>query len=157
LNHIVKYLFQHCQHRQHRNFPEQQIKDIQAELQRIRRLIYIETLAFSLKSQVFGRILEASEQEGIDSMQYLTKKAGPFTEADLQNFDSLVKKFEHLNNLPGLGITERERVAIVSALNMSRGHWYVCPKGHPYVITEVCLSFEIFVSNLIIVYLVWWC
>ena len=81
-------------------------------------------------------------------MQYLTKKTGPFTEEDLQKFDSLVKKLQHLNNLPGLGITERERVAIVSALNMSQGHWYVCPKGHPYVITEVCIYFKRFISKI---------
>jgi hypothetical protein len=130
LNHIVQYLFTH---RQYRNFAEQQIKDIQAELERIRRLIYIETLVFSLKQD-----LKSNEKEGIDSMQYLTKKTGRFTGEDQQKFDSLVKKFEYLNNLPGLGINERERVAIVSALNMSQGHWYVCPKGHPYVITEVC-------------------
>ncbi len=134
LNHIVKYLFAHCQYR---NFAEQQIKDIQAELERICRLIYIETLVFSLKQH-----LKPNEQEGIDSMQYLTKKTGPFTIDDRQKFDSLLKKFEHLNNLPGLGITERERVAIVSALNMSQGHWYVCPKGHPYVITEVRIYSE---------------
>ncbi|CAF1113620.1 unnamed protein product [Adineta steineri] len=69
-------------------------------------------------------------------MQYLTKKPGPFTEQDKQKFDTLVKKFQHLNNLPGLGITERERLAIVGALSLTQGHWYVCPKGHPYVITE---------------------
>jgi hypothetical protein len=130
LLHIVKYLFSH---RQYRNFAEQQINDIQAELERIRRLIYIETLIISLKQQS----LKPNEQEGIDSMQYLTKKTGSFTNEDQRKFDNLVKKFEHLNHIPGLGITERERVAIVSALNMAKGHWYVCPKGHPYVITEV--------------------
>ena len=139
MNHIVKYLFQH---RQHRNFAEQQINDIQAELKRIRRVIYIETLVFSLKSI---RVLKADEKEDIDSMQYLTKKTGPFTNEDLQKFDSLIKKLEHLNNLPGLGITENERVAIVSALNLAQGHWYVCPQGHPYVITEVCIYFKIFI------------
>jgi hypothetical protein len=116
----------------YRNLAEQQINDIQAELERIRRLIYIEALVFSLKQS-----LKPNDQEGIDSMQNLTKKAGPFTNEDKQKFDGLAKKFEHLNNLPGLGITERERVAIVSALNMTKGHWYVCPQGHPYVITEV--------------------
>jgi len=79
-------------------------------------------------------------------MLYLTTKTGPFTESDQQKFDSLVKKFQHLNNIPGLGITEVERVAIVSALNLTQGHWYVCPKGHPYVITEVCICFKMFIS-----------
>ncbi|CAF0978486.1 unnamed protein product [Adineta steineri] len=132
LNHIVKYLT----YRQHRNFSLQQTNDIQAELERIRRLIYIETLIHSYKSQILTRTLKKEDQEGLDSMQYLTKKPGPFTEQDKQKFDTLVKKFQHLNNLPGLGITERERLAIVGALSLTQGHWYVCPKGHPYVITE---------------------
>ncbi|CAF0725958.1 unnamed protein product [Adineta steineri] len=132
LNHIIKYLT----HRLHRNFSLQQTNDIQAELERIRRLIYIETLIHSYKSQILTRTLKKEDQEGLDSMQYLTKKPGPFTEQDKQKFDTLVKKFQHLNNLPGLGITERERLAIVGALSLTQGHWYVCPKGHPYVITE---------------------
>jgi hypothetical protein len=129
LRHIVNYLFTQ---RHYRNFADQQLKDIQSELNRIRRVIYIETLVFSLK-----RTLEEHEKEGIESMQRLTQKTGPFTGEDQEKFDDLVKKFEYLNNLPGLGITEKERIAIVSALNMSKGHWYVCPNGHPYVITEV--------------------
>ncbi|CAF0779112.1 unnamed protein product [Rotaria sordida] len=133
LNHIIKYLFAHPQYR---NFAEQQINDIEAELIRIHRLIFIETLVLSIKQQTSTRNLKPDEQEDIDSMLYLTTKTGRFTGFDQQKFDSLVKKLEHLNNLPGLGITERERVAIVAALNLSRGHWYVCPKGHPYVITE---------------------
>ncbi|CAF2465989.1 unnamed protein product [Rotaria sp. Silwood2] len=133
LNNIIKYLFTHPQYR---NFAEQQINDIEAELIRIRRVIYFETLVLSINQQNLTRSLKTDEQEDIDSMQYLTNKIGPFTELDQQKFDSLVKKLGHLNNLPGLGITERERVAIVAALNLSKGHWYVCPKGHPYVITE---------------------
>ncbi|UJR33622.1 hypothetical protein I4U23_021057 [Adineta vaga] len=133
LNHIVKYLFAH---RQSRNFAEQQIYDVQNELARIRRLIYIEAVVQSLKGQIAARTLKAEEKEGLDAMQYLIKKKGPFTERNQQEFDKLVKKFQHLNNLPGLSITEIERVAIVGALNLTQGHWYVCPNGHPYVITE---------------------
>ena len=116
----------------YRSLAEQQTNDIQAELERIRCLIYIEALVYSLK-----KTLKPNEQEGIDAMQYLTKKIGSFTNEDKQKFNGLAKKFEHLNNILGLGINERERVAIVSALNMGKGHWYVCPQGHPYVITEV--------------------
>lgn len=129
LQHMIKYLFAN---NQYRNFAEQQLNDIQLELQRIRRLIYIETLVSSLNQK-----LNKIEQEGIDSMQYLTKKIGPFTLEDQLKFDNHAKALEHLGNLPGLGITDRERIAIVSALSLSKGHWFVCPKGHPYVIDDV--------------------
>ena len=128
---MVNYLFTH---RRHRSFAEQQTKDLEAELNRIRRLIYIQALVTSLK-----QTLKTEEQEGIDTMQYLTKKAGPFTADDQQKFDSLVKRLEHLKNLPGLGTTERERLQIVQGINLAKGHWYVCPNGHPYVIGDVCI------------------
>lgn len=36
----------------------------------------------------------------------------------------------------GLGISEVERMQIVKALNMTQGHWFKCPNGHPYAIGE---------------------
>jgi hypothetical protein len=110
-------------------------------------VICIEALVYSLKQQSPKRDLKPDEHESIDSMQWLTKKTGPFTNEDQQKFDSLYKRLEHLNNLPGLGINERERLAIVSALSMGKGHWYVCPEGHPYVITEVCIYLMMFHFN----------
>ncbi len=46
-------------------------------------------------------------------MQYLTKEIGPFTDQDRQELDDLVKQFEYLNKLAGLGKNEHERIAIV--------------------------------------------
>lgn len=95
-------------------------------------MIYIEALVSALTQS-----LKPNEKQDIDLMKLLTTKSGPFNDEDQQKFDSLAKKLGYLNNLPGLGITDHERRAIVSALNMSKGHWYVCPNGHPYIITEV--------------------
>lgn len=36
----------------------------------------------------------------------------------------------------GLGISDKERIEIVRAMGMKQGHWYKCPNGHIYVITE---------------------
>lgn len=46
----------------------------------------------------------------------------------LKELKALVKATFH--------ITEAEKREIVSALKMSPGHWYKCPKGHPYVIGD---------------------
>lgn len=35
-----------------------------------------------------------------------------------------------------VGLTESERAMIVKAMNLSQGHWFKCPNGHVYVITE---------------------
>jgi len=36
----------------------------------------------------------------------------------------------------GLGISDRERKMIVTAMGMKQGHWFKCPNGHIYCITE---------------------
>ncbi|XP_057379336.1 NFX1-type zinc finger-containing protein 1-like [Daphnia carinata] len=36
----------------------------------------------------------------------------------------------------GLGISDVERQQIVKAMGLAQGHWYKCPNGHIYVITE---------------------
>ena len=33
-------------------------------------------------------------------------------------------------------LTPEERKQIVSAINLKQGHWFKCPNGHIYVITE---------------------
>ncbi|XP_045127074.1 NFX1-type zinc finger-containing protein 1-like [Portunus trituberculatus] len=36
----------------------------------------------------------------------------------------------------GLGINDNERLMILKAMNLRNGHWYKCPNGHVYCITE---------------------
>jgi hypothetical protein len=36
----------------------------------------------------------------------------------------------------GLGISDAERRQIIDAMGMQQGHWYKCPNGHIYVITD---------------------
>ena len=38
--------------------------------------------------------------------------------------------------LPGLGITNDERKMILSAIDLSPGHWFKCKNGHVYCIGE---------------------
>ncbi|CAF0888509.1 unnamed protein product [Adineta ricciae] len=106
---VKNYLFtQRCG----RNFAEQQLNDIDSELKRIRRVIYIESFICSIK-----RSLEAHEKDGLDCMQNLTSKVGPFTDDDQAKFNVLVEKFQYLNNLPGLRINEDERKSICGGAN----------------------------------------
>lgn len=44
-------------------------------------------------------------------------------------------------------ITESERKQIVGALGLSAGHWFKCPNGHYYVITECGGAMEIAKCN----------
>ncbi len=36
----------------------------------------------------------------------------------------------------GLGITDDERVMILKAIGLNKGHWYKCPNGHVYAIGD---------------------
>ena len=38
--------------------------------------------------------------------------------------------------LGGLSISDQERVDIVKAMEMSKGHWFKCPNGHIYAIGD---------------------
>lgn len=144
MNLILRYLLAQPQHI---NFADQQIQDIEAELSRIQCVVCFEDLEQSMKQLEPTRVLKSDERGAIDQMQYLIKKKGQFTDNDRQKFDGFLKKLKQFINLPGLGITEKERINIVKALGMGRGHWYVCPNNHPYLITEVC--FMIWNSNAI--------
>jgi hypothetical protein len=44
--------------------------------------------------------------------------------------------FETLSQLVALEISEQERVEIVKAIGLSKGHWFKCAKGHVYCIGE---------------------
>ncbi|CAF4022002.1 unnamed protein product [Adineta steineri] len=133
LMNILKYILAH---EQSRNFAEQQIQDIQSEFERIRCVIIFESFDALLKQQNPIRDLKPNEIDSIETIKKLVRKSGRFRETNKKEFFNEIEKVKHLENIPGLGINERERKAIVTALNMGKGHWYVCPKGHPYVITE---------------------
>ena len=36
----------------------------------------------------------------------------------------------------GIGVSDAERMQIIQAMGMSQGHWFKCPNGHIYAITE---------------------
>jgi hypothetical protein len=36
----------------------------------------------------------------------------------------------------GLGISLEEKDMVLKAMGLSKGHWYQCPNGHVYAITE---------------------
>lgn len=62
--------------------------------------------------------------------------SGQFTEQDQVRVKEAMKEVDDKLPHTGLGITEEEREMIVSAINMRPGHWYKCPNGHIYLITE---------------------
>lgn len=112
------------------SFTSQELDDLQSELQRLKYLVNLLTRCKMAKEKA-----KEVEQEVL-SVRQILEKTCKFTEED----ELLVKKMmEALKaSLPcsGLGISEEERMQIVKAIGFPQGHWFKCPNGHIYLISE---------------------
>ncbi|CAJ1050338.1 NFX1-type zinc finger-containing protein 1 isoform X2 [Xyrichtys novacula] len=118
-------------HRQQR-FTEQQVFDLQRELRRL-------TLLTELRirySQAQARGQSGKIKSEVVAMKAALKKSGQFTEQDEDRVKKMMKELDTKVPATGLMISEEERKMIVSAMKMRQGHWYKCPNGHVYIITE---------------------
>lgn len=57
-----------------------------------------------------------------------------FDEVVNEKVQALLKESE--SYLGGLGISNEEKLCILQAMGLRQGHWYKCPNGHIYCITE---------------------
>lgn len=116
----------------HHKLTGQQVFDLQQELQRI-----------TLKTELHIRCDEAQRRGQSDkiksevaAMKEVLAKIGQFSEQDEARVKGMMKELNQKFPHTGLMISEEERKMIVSAMKLRQGHWYKCPNGHVYVITE---------------------
>lgn len=107
--------------------PAQFVKEVSCELRRLDVSISVERIRqYSSRTNV-PAILNKIEE--------LMKPDIPFDQNIEEQVLPLIKEAEKLTS--SLGITTQERIQILSAMRFSkRGHWYACPNGHIYCITE---------------------
>lgn len=113
-------------------FTEQQVSDLKRELQRLVLLTELEARCSMAKKRGESQRIQAEVQR----VREVLEKNGQFTELDESRVEDAMKDLDGLLPSSGLGITEEEKKMIVSTMNMAPGHWYKCPNGHVYVITE---------------------
>ncbi|ESO98811.1 hypothetical protein LOTGIDRAFT_213601 [Lottia gigantea] len=114
-------------------FSNQELNDAQAEMKRLS--LYLKF--FNLIVTVEKRNIDLGIlQKDIKQCYTLFSDGNPLTERDLQKVKETLKKIDLLAPASGLGISEEEKVMVVKAVGLTRGHWYKCRNGHPYVITE---------------------
>jgi len=65
----------------------------------------------------------------------LVTSTQPFNHERKQEFKKILSELDDLLK-SGLGISDRERKEILQAMGMGQGHWFKCPNGHVYIITE---------------------
>ncbi|NXI98154.1 ZNFX1 protein, partial [Psophia crepitans] len=112
-------------------FTGQELSDLQCELQRLTYLLTLLARCRGLSSR-FPPALTA-EIAGVRQILEGTKK---FTAEDEAAVKAAMERLQAAGCLMGLGISEAERVQVVSAIGCPRGHWFKCKNGHIYVIGE---------------------
>lgn len=113
-------------------FTDQQVFDLERELQRLTLLTDLNARCDMAEKR--GQI--AKIQHEAQTIRQLLEKSGEFTDRDEVRVKKAMKDLQTKLPLTGLGITDEERKMIVSAIKMPPGHWYKCPNGHVYIITE---------------------
>lgn len=116
-----------CHVRLDRHSSERELSDFSRELYRINQLMKLLTtirdLVVSDEAQlIFNRIVE-----NLLSFKPYTEDVESVVRNDLEEF----KKANH-----GLGVSEAEKIQIVKAIGLTKGHWFKCPNGHFYAIGE---------------------
>ncbi|XP_066055411.1 NFX1-type zinc finger-containing protein 1 [Chamaea fasciata] len=112
------------------SFTEQELTDLQSEIQ---RLTYLLSLLARCKA---SRMMSTDIAAEINSAREILEGTKKFTEEDEAAVKAHLKKINASLPVSGLGISETERVQIVSAIGCPRGHWFKCKNGHVYVIGE---------------------
>ncbi|XP_005057093.1 PREDICTED: NFX1-type zinc finger-containing protein 1 [Ficedula albicollis] len=112
------------------SFTGQELTDLQSEIQ---RLTYL--LSLLVRCQV-SKMMSTDVAEEIKSAREILEGTKKFTEEDEAAVKAHLEKINAVLPVSVLGISEAERVQIVSAIGRPRGHWFKCKNGHIYVIGE---------------------
>jgi hypothetical protein len=108
-------------------FTKQEITDIFDELDRLKMLLQF----LNMKVHMKKRLIKFNDrmQRDVDRVErYLTdgdrllEKRKVFVQNTMEIVESQVP-------ISGLGVSDEERLQIVKAMDLSKGHWYKCPKG----------------------------
>ncbi|NXU15883.1 ZNFX1 protein, partial [Pardalotus punctatus] len=111
-------------------FTGQELSDLQSEIQ---RLTYLLSLLARCKA---SRVMSPDIAAEINCAREILEGTKKFTEEDEAAVKAHLEKISAALPVSGLGISEAERVQIVSAIGCPRGHWFKCKNGHIYVIGE---------------------
>ncbi|XP_004687522.1 PREDICTED: NFX1-type zinc finger-containing protein 1 [Condylura cristata] len=113
------------------SFTSQELSDLQSEIQRLTYLVNL-----LVRCRIAEWKVKDSVQEEVDSVRKILEKTCKFTQEDEQLVQRKMEALKAILPCSGLGISEEERVQIVSAMGYPRGHWFKCPNGHIYAISQ---------------------
>ncbi|XP_060580714.1 NFX1-type zinc finger-containing protein 1-like [Ruditapes philippinarum] len=89
-----------------------------------------------LKILMNGNFYTETQLLSVENQHRLVKAAVDIRYRFKTNIEKTTVDERHLLTLEGLGITEVERLQIIKAVGLPKGHWFKCPKNHIYAIGE---------------------
>lgn len=107
----------------------QMMQEISCELQRLMVLPAYWEFQKMMSNSSITKIIKIQAK-----LENLMNPTVVFDEETEKEVRELLK--ESLQYFDGLGISDSERVMIVKAMGFKQGHWYKCPKGHIYCISD---------------------
>ncbi|XP_034235841.1 NFX1-type zinc finger-containing protein 1-like [Thrips palmi] len=126
---VVEQLCGNLSQRQLLRLSEQEASDINLELTRLQRLVQLLQVESGCS---FGQLQE-SDRSTHEEVSKILRGLTPYPEEDDRR---ILLQLEELAAAACVGLSRPELDAIVAAMGMKPGHWFRCPNGHPYCITE---------------------
>ncbi|XP_030046073.1 NFX1-type zinc finger-containing protein 1-like [Microcaecilia unicolor] len=121
-------------HSKNSPFSSQQLKECSNEIKRIsylgnifEHLSHYEMKKLSIPDEVLAQVIDTLE---------ILKREDPFTDCVEGALHKQLQKIDELMPIAGVRISEAERIMIVQAMDLGKGHWYKCPQGHIYTVGE---------------------
>jgi len=112
----------------------QEIDDMQLEIKRLHRIVQFKDIVNSDNfSYARSKKPDIIQMHQTIELKLLTNCR--YSDADDNLIENELRILSHKVGLL-LEITQQEKIEIVQAMRMSRGHWFKCPNGHPYAIGE---------------------
>lgn len=111
------------------NISKQEIDDISMEIKKFNRIMQF--LVMNDEKNYTDPKIESAR----DDCRKLMVDIRPYSENKDRDFKLKLEKFKELTKST-LNISDKEKTEIMRALNLRKGHYFKCPNGHVYIITE---------------------
>ena len=114
---------------------DQQKADIQSEIYRLMSLIKLLDLWYKIRTHGKPQTLSQDDKSELTAMiKRLHSSSWKLNEEEHSEILDFITKISEKHKVDGL--SEAERIEIVNAVGLSKGHWFKCPNGHYYCIGE---------------------
>lgn len=117
-------------------FSDQELEELNEEMYRTQLAVDLKLL----KMQIDNRrvILDSLHSSSLLRVQQKLDSEKPIAKSDRDRYSTRIKNIgtRYGLNVSYQQVTREEKDLIVKAMGLTQGHWFKCPKGHVYCITE---------------------